>query len=334
MDLMKSNQIWEDLESDPSLQSGLIYKRFSADVKPDVFISLKVPEKLRCIAFGIKAPFTRDLSDWNALKDIRIETAEDKNSSNKMFLLVLLLSKQHKDIFCTLCEDLIADVSDIEEEDLLITRLTERLAKWQALFEKVSGQGLSIDAQRGLYGEVFFLRNCLDNIDDPILTLKSWTGPERSVQDFHREDWAVEVKTTHGKNHQKIHINSERQLDDSIIPNIFLYHLSLEVRNGNGESLNKLIDSVCERLESHSTALRLFNLKLIESGYFERHRPQYEDTGYSVRQENIYIVRDQFPRITEQQIPSGVGDVKYSIVLTESQSWRIEESELYNQISI
>ena len=39
-----------------------------------------------------------------------------------------------------------------------------------------------------------------------------------------------------------------------------------------------------------------------------------------------------FPRITEQLIPNGVGDVQYSIVLTESESWRITVDDLFIQI--
>jgi len=74
-------------------------------------------------------------------------------------------------------------------------------------------------------------------------------------------------------------------------------------------------------------------MKLMGCGYFEVNRSLYDDMGYTVRQENIYSVVDQFPRITERQIPKGVGDVRYSIVLTESESWRINETELYTQIA-
>ena len=70
----------------------------------------------------------------------------------------------------------------------------------------------------------------------------------------------------------------------------------------------------------------------MESGYFEMHKPFYDELGYTVRQENIYSVTGDFPRITEQQIPKGVGDVRYSIVLTESELWRINEDDLFGRI--
>lgn len=330
--MTKIENIWVGLESDTSNHSGLLYKRYSAEVLPDVFVALKAPEKLRCIAFRISAAFPFDENQWNKLKDIKIETLPDERDKSKKFLLILLLNKQHKDIFSTLCEDLIFGVSDVSTELTLVEKLLERLAKWQSLFEKVGKQGLSDEAQRGLYGEIYFLRFFLTNNSDKNYCIKSWLGPEKSIQDFQYSNWAVEVKTTHGNNHQKIHITSERQLDDSIIEKIFLFHLSLDVRVGNGESLNVLIDAVSELLNDNTMASNLFKLKLLESGYYDIHKPLYDERGYTIRQENIYRVTGNFPRITENQIPIGVGDVRYSIVLSESEEWRINHQTLLGEI--
>ncbi len=330
--MTKIENIWIGLESETSNHSGLLYKRYSAEVLPDVFIALKAPEKLRCIAFRISAAFPFKETQWNKLKDIKIETLPDESDKSKKFLLILLLNKQHKDIFSTLCEDLIFGVSDVSTEQNLVEKLLERLAKWQSLFEKVGKQGLSDEAQRGLYGEIYFLRFFLTNNSDKNYCVKSWLGPEKSIQDFQYSNWAVEVKTTHGNNHQKIHITSERQLDDSIIEKIFLFHLSLDVRMENGESLNILIDAVSELLNDNTMATNLFKLKLLESGYYDIHKPLYDERGYTIRQENIYRVTDNFPRITENQIPIGVGDVRYSIVLSESEEWRINHQTLLGEI--
>src|SRR5690606_18509246 len=223
-------------------------------------------------------------------------------------------------------------VSEVTTEQILVEKLLERLAKWQSLFEKVGKQGLSEEAQRGLYGEIYFLRLFLNNTAEKNYCLKSWLGPEKSIQDFQHSNWAVEVKTTHGNNHQKIHITSERQLDDSIIENIFLYHLSLDIRTGNGETLNTLIDQVTKQLSDNIIALNLFNLKLLEYGYYEIHRELYENQGYLIRKENIYRVSGNFPRITERQIPIGVGDLKYSIVLSETEDWRVDHSTIFEEI--
>lgn len=332
MQMTKIENIWTGLETENSNYPGLLYKRYSAEIMPDIFIAIKVPEKLRCIAFSISAAFPFDENQWNKLKDIKIETITDERDKSKKFLLILLLNKQHKDIFSTLCEDLIFEVSEVSIEQTLVENLLERLAKWQSLFEKVGNQGLSDEAQRGLYGEIYFLRFFLSNNSDKNYCVKSWLGPEKSIQDFQYSNWAVEVKTTHGNNHQKIHIANERQLDDSIIEKIFLFHLSLEIRIGNGVSLNTLIDEVLEILNESIISSNLFKLKLLEWGYYDIHRPLYDERGYLIRQENIYRVAGKFPRITESQIPIGVGDVKYSIVLSESEEWRIDDETLLGEI--
>lgn len=333
MKKMKIDTIWEELEKDENFQIGLLYKRYSAKVNPDVFVALKAPEKLRCISFHISSSINLDTNQLNIFRDIKLEILNDEKNPNKQFLLILLLNTQHKDIFSTLCEDLIYGVSEISDENILIDRLVDRLVKWQSLFEKLGHQGLSDDAQRGLFGELYFLRKYLSKSSDYIKCINTWMGPENAIQDFQYSNWAVEVKTTHSKNHQRIHISSERQLDDSIISNIFLYHLSLDIRMGFGETLNLIIEDISHLLNNNSIATNHFKLKLMEYGYFDLHKNLYDDNGYTIRQENIYSVIGDFPRITENQIPNGVGDVKYSIILTESESWRINEDDLFNKIS-
>jgi hypothetical protein len=332
MEMTKIETIWSEIESEIDIYSGLLYKRYSAEVLPDIYVALKAPEKLRSIAFRLTAKLPFNEGQWNKLKDIKIETLPDERDKTKKFLLILLLNKQHKDIFSTLCEDLIFGVSELSAEQTLVEKLLERLTKWQSLFEKVGKKGLSSEAQRGLFGEIYFLRFLLKNKSDKIHFIKSWLGPEKSIQDFQLSNWAVEVKTTHGNNHQKIHITSERQLDDSILEKIFLFHLSLDVRVGNGESLNILIEDVSELLNENTMASNLFKLKLLESGYYDIHKPLYAEIGYTIRQENLYRVSGKFPRITENQIPIGVGDVRYSIVLAESEEWRITHETLLNEI--
>jgi len=332
MAMTKIENIWSVLESDTASHSGMLYKRYSAEVLPDIFVVLKLPERLRSLAVRISAMFTFVEHHWNKFKDIKIETLIDERDSSKKFLLILLLKKEHKDIFSILCEDLIFGVSEVSNEKKLVEMLLERLAKWQSLFEKIGKQGLSDEAQRGLYGEVCFLRLFLDNSADRHYCIKSWLGPEKAIQDFQYANWAVEVKTTHGNNHQKIQISSERQLDDSIVERIFLFHLSLDIRIGNGETLNSLIDSVLEILKDNTMAMNLFRLKLMEYGYYEIHKPFYDEKGYSIRQTNIYRVIGNFPRIIESQIPIGVGDVRYSIVLSESEDWRIAQETLLHEI--
>jgi hypothetical protein len=331
--MTKIDTIWTELENDESFRSGILFKRYSAAVLPDVYVAIRAPEKLRCLATHVLNENAPDTQNWNNLKDIKVELLKDDRNTSKTYLLILILNQQHKDIFSVLCEDLINQISSIIDEKTLIKTLLNRLAKWQTLFEKLRQQGLTPEAQRGLFGELYFLRKFLNNVVNKGYCINSWQVPSNTVQDFHHGNWAVEVKTTHGNNHQKIHISSERQLDNSVVPNIFLYHLSLDIRNNYGESLNDLVEWVDNYLKNDVPELNSFKLKLYEIGYFEEHKSIYQETGYTIRQESTYKVNGDFPRIIETEIRHGVGDVKYSIVVADCLSFTSTESELFQIIN-
>jgi len=329
---MKIEKIWQELESDQSTSSGLVYRRYSTNIRPDVYVALKTPEILRCIAAHLSVSLNFDTKIWDKFRDIKIQWLPDNKNIDKQFLLVLLLNSQHKDIFSALCEDLIRKVGNITDESSLIKELVSRLEKWHLLFEELGRQGLSEQAQIGLFGELYFLRKFLNATSDSEFCINSWRGPEKAVQDFHYAGWAVEVKTTHGKNQQKLFISSERQLDISIIPNIYLIHFSLDIREGHGETLNHIVEDLNNIFCENSSAYSIFKLKLFEAGYFEYHSNNYENIGYTIRQENIYKITEDFPKITEAMIPHGVGDVRYSLVVSANETWILNEEILFQNL--
>lgn len=330
--MTKIDTIWTELENDDSFRSGILFKRYAASVLSDVYVALRAPEKLRCLAAHIVKENAPEVQTWNKFKDIKVEVLPDDKNPAKSYLLILLLSQQHKDIFSVLCEDLISQVTAILDEKVLIKELLNRLAKWQTMFERLGQQGLTADAQRGSYGELYFLRKFLSSSPEKNYCINSWQVPSNTVQDFHHGNWAVEVKTTHGNNHQKIHISSERQLDNSVVPKISLFHISLDVRNNHGESLNDIVEWIENYLVNDVPELNSFRLKLFEVGYFDIHKPIYQNTGYNIRQETIYRIEGEFPRIMENEIRHGVGDVKYSIVISDCLSFVTTEAELFQNI--
>lgn len=49
----KIENIWQDFIENDSLRTGVILKRYSADIIPDCFVSMRMPEKVKSIAFRI-----------------------------------------------------------------------------------------------------------------------------------------------------------------------------------------------------------------------------------------------------------------------------------------
>lgn len=331
--MTKIEQIWNELENDRSFTNGLLIRRYSGNVLPDVFVALKSPENFRCVAASLNSSIQINITSFSNLRDIHVEIIPDEANAEKNYLIFKLVNSEHRDIFSVLCEDLILNISSVTNQIQLFKTLLNRFEKWKSLFDKLNSAGLTPQEQRGLYGELFFLRNFLNSNYDFLKVINSWTGPEKEIRDFQIGNNSLEVKTTHGNNHQKIHISSERQLDLSNIQNLYLYHISLDVRHHDGESLNQIVDSISELLMTDFSALNSFNNKLLEAGYFNHHRDIYKDTGYFIRQDAFYKIEGEFPRIEENEIRRGVGDVKYSILVDNCQNYLTTETEVITNLT-
>jgi hypothetical protein len=331
--MTKINQIWVELANDTSFAKGLLLRRYSSSVLPDVFIAFQQPEKLLCIASSISENIEVNTSQFDNLQEIQIDLFPDPNQKGKNTLLFKLINNQHKDIFSILCEDLIASITTETNEKQLVKTILNRFEKWKSLFTKIVSQGLLPEEQRGLFGELYFLRKFLQINKNYQLVLNTWIGTTGEVRDFQMNHWALEVKTTHGNNHQKIQISSERQLDNTHIDKLFLYHLSLEKVQESGESLNQIITSICTILDVDVIALNRFKSKLYEAGFFERHQDLYETTGYFIRKDIFYSVENEFPRIQENEVRSGVGDVKYSIIVSLCESFIQTEQSVFETLT-
>ena len=332
--MMKIKQIWEELENDRSFDKGLLLRRYSGAVLPDVFVALQQPEKLLCIASSISSIIEINVSSFTNLQEIQVDVLPDANQKGKNILLFKLINNQHKDIFAVLCEDLISIITEETNEKKLVTTLLNRFEKWKSLFNKFTLKGLSPEEQRGLFGEMCFLRTFLLNKSDNQNVLNTWVGTSKEIRDFQFNNWALEVKTTLGNNHQKVHISSERQLDTTHLETLYLYHLSLEKTQESGESLPQLISSIQILFQNDMISLNRFKAKLYEAGYFDQQEELYTAIGYHIRQDNYYKVEREFPRIEENDLRSGVGDVKYSIIISQCQQYIQSESQVLENLSI
>lgn len=329
---MKIKQIWDELANDKSLISGLLFRRYSGAVKPDVYVALQHPEKFLCVYVAINKNTEVNISNFSNLQEIQVDLFASPNEVDKNILIFKLLNFEHKDIFAVLCEDLIASISEETNEKRIIREVLNRFEKWKSLFNKIGLQGLKPEEQRGLFGELYFLRKFLRATNNFLPIVNTWTGAEKQIRDFQSGSWAVEVKTTHGNNHQKVQISSERQLDTTNLEDLFLYHISLEQQQNSGETLNDIVDSVIDILRAEIIALNKFKSKIYEVGYFDLQRNLYETIGYHIRQDEFYKVEKDFPRIEENDLRIGVGDIKYSIILSQCAPFSISESEVFGTI--
>lgn len=322
----RTQQIWQQLDT----QTGVFRRiRYDATSPCDLYLGLKMPENQRLLAIRLPKLLAAGIKNVPEFRGVRVEKVADADDSNRFFLNLLLTDTLLADVFDVLLDDLIARLLPLSNPSDVVRIFLNQLARWEELFGNYKAGGLSAEQQKGLFGELYLLRKLLNNGLTPATIVESWVGNDAAVQDFRAGNWAIEVKTSSQTTHERLTINGERQLDESPLDRLFLYYLNVDVRTGAGESLNALINDIRPGLAADVPATLAFNRKLVKAGYFDAQATGYAQTGYVIRTEHIFNVAGDFPRIITADLRPGVGEVRYSVSLSDCLSYSVTEPELF-----
>jgi len=224
-------------------------------------------------------------------------------------------------------ESVIADICNraiqVQNNSQLEATLKKALSEWKVFFEKQSIEIMSMSQQKGLIGELHFLKNYLFKKYTYSEAVSFWTGCDRANHDFQINDIAVEIKATSSKQHKKFYVSSEKQLDDAGLKRLYLAGLSLSLHaNRLDKCLPSLINEMLFVIQNDSVASYHFQLKLLKYGYLNGHSDRYT-TGFSVINENFFEVREGFPRLLPVQVPNGVGDLRYTVMIDSCMPFKL-----------
>ena len=117
-------------------------------------------------------------------------------------------------------ENIIDEITDCATENEALTRTSNVIQNWKKLFDKINFQGLTIERQKGLIGELLLFNSLLDEDYSIDKLLESWTGPDYDDKDFLFGSIGIEVKLTSSKV-PKVKISSERQLDSQNLTKLY-----------------------------------------------------------------------------------------------------------------
>lgn len=327
------SELWDNIEEDNQNNIGIIKRLYSSDVQFHIFGIFQYPEKYYGIGFTFSNNIKIDISPFSNLRELKVLLVPDTSFVDSKLLIIQLLHLQSRDVFASLCDNLIQTVIHLDSEKKIAQTVINQLEKWKTLFDKSNATGLTPEAQQGLYGELHFLQKFLSVPELSFYdVLHTWVGVDKALRDFQGSNWAVEVKTTSTNNPQKVTINGERQLDETLVENLFLFHFSVDKSTSNGLTLCNLIDDIRFMLNDDTPALSSFNAKLFEVGYSDAHRELYQETFYQVRGENYYKIENNFPRIKENELRNGISDVKYSIILAMCNEYQVTENTIFNAL--
>lgn len=327
---MTIEEIWTSLEDDARTENatGTVLRRLKPDSSYNICLGLGIPGNRRMLLLRIlrsNSPEADSLPQSKGFEVRAVSLPED--TEDNATLELILTDSRFTDIFTSLVQDVVDDITAQKNEMSMIRAFIERLVKWQQFLDRYGNEGLGDEAQRGMYGELWFLRKYLIPILGINKAIDAWKGSSRKAQDFLFSDCAVEVKTTISKQHQKMYIASERQLDDTGLAALFLQHISLMESSGSCETLSDIVEDIRKIIAAEPTAVQKMEDSLFEGGYLNAHADRYNKTGYTVRSSSIFRIREGFPRITERDLLNGVGDVYYSVNVSECMHYVIPERD-------
>ena len=252
-----------------------------------------------------------------------IDIGIGKHNRNNQ-LVFTLTSKEDKDMFHTLCIDLIESTRGMQDEDYAIKTILKRLEKWQ-YFLKSRRKIIDKRQLKGLIGELLFLKHYLLKHYDPEDALTFWRAPLQSVQDFEFSSFAVEVKTKTSVN--SITISAYEQLF-SELDHLLLYVATLnDSTDKTPESFNiyDLINEIRDDIKTKSSiSEEKFNNLLMHYGFIELE--EYREYYFLFIADQFYEVTEGFPRISI--LPDGVENLTYRINLDKCRDFLADKKLL------
>lgn len=241
-------------------------------------------------------------------------------------LHIYLLDNQLKDIFSLFIENIVEEISKSVTENEALVETSNIVLKWKKLFDKINFQGLTIERQKGLIGELLLFNSLLDEEYSIDALLESWTGPDFNDKDFRFGSFGIEVKLTSSKV-PKVKISSERQLDNENLTKLYLVLYVVEEVKDKGFSLNSIIEQIRTKINNNQNALKYFNERLLLVGYFDEDFENYK-RQYAFRKRNFYEVSNDFPRLIASDLPIGLFDAKYNIELSAIEQFLVSNESI------
>lgn len=245
-------------------------------------------------------------------------------------IIVTLRNQHFYDIFLQITVDIIISSMNLRNESDYVNVFTSHLSKWGNMFNKNPDETLSKEKQLGLYGELLFITEMLEEGISPTDAVESWKGPDGEDKDFQVNGFGVEIKSS-VKTNMIVKINNIRQLDTEGFSGLFLYYRAF-VRTDEGQNTLPRIISELRTTFANTLVQTDFETKLLRAGFRDEHAHCY---GYSYKALSyaIFNVDDTFPKIVVGNVMTGVIDVEYVLDLNTLPSHEITYQQLYSNLA-
>jgi hypothetical protein len=258
---------------------------------------------------------------------------DEGGRSDRATIRIQETSAGYREIFAIFCADILEHWIPYADAADSLKSLSRRLARWKKFFQRGGQFGLSREDYIGLYGELSFIEASIKAGAASLPLVNAWQGPLGTNQDFLLGLVAVEIKTTTGNEIDKVRITNARQLDSTGLQSLFLARYAFDFRQGSGRTLQQIITSLKSSLTTISPeAFSVFNDRLIEAGFVEGTPNEFDTWGFTSRHFDVFNVGEDFPRLLESSLPSGVSEVSYILNLSAATPFHVGEPEFWARI--
>ncbi len=240
-----------------------------------------------------------------------VEIRQRRRRDGKFSLTLTLLCEEESAVFTEMCRDLLTFAEEAQDESSALKKFWQRYAHWQKLFAAATNDLLSDERQRGLIGELIFLREQLQRGREPLEAVEGWVGPLKEPQDFSYGEMWHEIKTVM-EQAEKIRVASLEQLSLARRGELVVYRLA-KTSIADGFTLNSLVKNLSELLAKKLVAAEKFKALLFAAGYVRR--AEYGEKFYRLAETMRFAVDENFPRLTRDNLPPAIVEASYSLSL-------------------
>lgn len=262
---------------------------------------------------GLMLQLAEEVAEIRPLPRMRNLDLRYREIAGRKSLVLVLKDPEHRDLFLSLCRDIVTAGEAADDNADALNRSIRRTLRWHHLLRGGRNDLLSLEEQRGLLGELEFLRRLIDLIG-PRAAIEAWKGPGGASKDFELGGCLVEVKARRGAAKPYVQISSEDQLSDVAGQRLFLVVCAVDaVVKPSGMTLTDHVNEL-EKLFSVADpeAYNLWEAAILATGFsFE---DDYSERRWILGKATEFEVTEGFPRIPTP-VPTGVSSVRYSIGL-------------------
>lgn len=326
----KTNELYEalfkDLKANNYKIDSNLYRKFVCKCGEGVVYSVSVKERNRGLAIPIGVENKKiKFPEWKGV-EISFVTLPEYSDDDQLYIQLKQMPGMESYIYEIVVEDIRKALSNVNHASDFAQVTHSILKKWKDFFSLGKKPVLSESSAQGLYGELLFLKELIEELGTPVVN--SWAGINNETHDFYIGQNAVEVKTTATQAPYMAHINSEYQLDDhDVNGRLFLRMYALRKDSNGGQKLPELIRSIRKLFVADTSIMEVFNDKLIKAGYFDV-TESYYTTGYSKRETYSFEIKKGFPRVIRVELPNGIYDLEYNVSIAQCMDFAIEAKEL------